>query len=270
MAVCFGAIYGKRSRGKAAWRPLLLIACLTFVVAFVTSCDSGGKGHRLAGGPAPGLLFNGSGVSVNDVAAIETILDSNHLNYVTVSSEELNGMSQSQLMSYRLLIVPGGDFINMGNSLDTATATNICVAVQHGLNYLGICAGAFLAGNSTYYNGFNLTSGVTFGFYCAENKGIRKAALAISNADGSTLDQYWEDGPQLSNWGLVVAKYPDGTPAVAEAKCRKGFVILAGIHAEAPENWRGGMGFNTSAATCNAYAATLIHAALNGARLPHY
>jgi glutamine amidotransferase-like uncharacterized protein len=270
MAVCLGAIYGNRLRGKIAWHPLLFIACLAFVVAFVTACGGGGKGHRLAGGPAPVLLYNGSGVSVNDVTAIEAVLNSNHLKYVTVSSGELNGMSQSQLMSYRLLIVPGGDFIHMGNSLDTATATNIRRAVQHGLNYFGICAGAFLAGNSTYYNGFNLTSGITFGFYSAENKGIRKAALAISSAAGPTLDQYWEDGPLLSNWGAVVAKYPDGTPAVAEAKCGKGFVILAGIHAEAPENWRGGMGFNTPTGTCNAYAATLIRAALNGASLPHY
>jgi glutamine amidotransferase-like uncharacterized protein len=270
MAACFGAIYGKPSRGKAAWHPLLLIGCLALMAAFVTACVGGGKGHRLAGGPTPVLLFNGSGVSVNDVTAIETILDSNHLKYVTVSSDELNGMSQSQIRSYRLLIVPGGDFINMGNSLDTATATNIRVAVQHGLNYFGICAGAFLAGNSTYYNGFNLTSGITFGFYSAENKGIRKAAVPITSADGSTLDQYWGDGPQLSNWGAVVAKYPDGTPAVAEGKYGKGFVILTGIHAEAPESWRGGMGFNTSTSICNAYAATLIRAALNGASLPHY
>jgi sulfopyruvate decarboxylase TPP-binding subunit len=37
----------------------------------------------------------------------------------------------------------------------------------------GICARAFLAGKSTYYNGFNLTSGVRFGFYAAENHDLR-------------------------------------------------------------------------------------------------
>jgi glutamine amidotransferase-like uncharacterized protein len=33
--------------------------------------------------------------------------------------------------------------------------------VQNGLNYLGVCAGAFFAGNSPT-NGLNLTSGVKF------------------------------------------------------------------------------------------------------------
>lgn len=220
--------------------------------------------------PTPILLFNGNGVSVNDVAAIKTILDQESIGYATVNSAELNRLSRQQLAKYRLLIMPGGNFITMGKSLDTATGANIRYAVQHGLNYHGICAGAFLAGKSAYYNGFNLTSGTTFGFYAVENQGIRKAAVPISSADGATLEQYWEDGPQLAGWGTVVAKYPDGTPAVAEGKYGKGFVLLTGIHAEAPEYWRGGMVFKTTAEQDNAYAAKLIRAALDGRELPHY
>lgn len=216
------------------------------------------------------LLFNGTGVSPNDVAAIQTILDDNHLSYTTVNSAKLNSMGQADLMRFQLLIMPGGNFVEMGKSLTVGTAANIRYAVQHGMNYLGICAGGFLAGSSAYYNGFNLTSGVTFGFYSAENKGIHKAALAITSPGSATLEQYWEDGPQLSGWGQVVAKYPDGTPAVTEGNCGSGFVLLTGIHAEAPEYWRGGMVFNTPATTDNAYAAILINAALNGKPLLHY
>jgi glutamine amidotransferase-like uncharacterized protein len=252
----------------ALYRPFTF-TCFVLLIAVFTACG-GSDSTRLAGGAANILLFNGTGVSPNDVAAIETILDNNHLNYITVNSSELNTMSPSQLKTYRLLIVPGGDFMVMGNSLTKATAANIRLAVQHGLNYFGICAGGFLAGNSAYYNGFNLTSGVTFGFYSAENKGIRKAAVQIASPGGATLDQYWEDGPQLSNWGNIVAKYPDGTPAVAEGKCGSGFVMLAGIHAEAPANWRNKMIFNTPVSADNTYAAMLIRAALNGASLPHH
>jgi glutamine amidotransferase-like uncharacterized protein len=215
-------------------------------------------------------LFYGTGVSVNDVIATKNILDSSHLNYATVTSSELNAMNQAHLIKYRLLIIPGGDFIKMGNSLSVVASTNIHYAVQHGLNYLGICASAFLAGKSRYYNGFNLTSGVTFGFYAAENNGIRKAAVLISNADNTMLDQYWEDGPQLSGWGMAIAKYPDGTPAITEGKFGKGYVILSGVHAEAPANWRSGMIFNTSAIADNAYAAMLIRSALNGVAVTHY
>ena len=61
-------------------------------------------------------------------------------------------------------------------------------AVQNGLNYLGVCAGAFFAGNSPT-NGLNLTSGVRFGFYAAEDRGIRKTAVAIARPGAPPLDQ---------------------------------------------------------------------------------
>jgi glutamine amidotransferase-like uncharacterized protein len=223
-----------------------------------------------SGGLAPILLFQGTGTSPNDVAAVEIILDSNHLNYSTVNSSELNQMSESQIRGYRLLIVPGGNFIDIGNSLTPSAAANIRNAVQNGLNYLGICAGGFLAGNSGYYNGLDLTSGVRFSFYSAENQGIRKAAMAITGPGAPALDQYWEDGPQFTGWGAVVGKYPDGTPAIVEGTFGSGSVILTGVHPEAPADWRRGMPFNTPVSVDNAYAGTLISAALNRASLPHY
>src|SRR4051794_1230093 len=47
------------------------------------------SGCAVSGGPAPILLFNGTGASRNDVAAVEIILKRNHLNYSTVSSSRL-------------------------------------------------------------------------------------------------------------------------------------------------------------------------------------
>ena len=227
-----------------------------------------GHGRKLAQ-DVPILLFNGAGISPNDVAALETILKDKGLSYSTVNSSRLNAMDEDDLRGHRLLIVPGGNFEEMGNQLTANTATNIRNAVQGGMNYLGVCAGAFIAGNSPY-NGLNLTSGVRFAFYSAENQGVRKTAVSIADAGGSTLDQYWEDGPQLSGWGEVIAKYPDGTPAVVQRNVGNGWVILSGIHPEAPENWRRGMSFSTPADVDNAYAARLILAALHRTSLPHY
>jgi hypothetical protein len=79
-------------------------------------------------------------------------------------------------------------------------------AITGGVSYLGICAGAFFAGGARDYASLNLTAGVKFAFYSAEERGIRKAALAIASADGETRDQYWEDGPQLAGWGAAVAR----------------------------------------------------------------
>lgn len=239
--------------------------CFALLIVALISC---GTRNSTPSRPIPILLFNGTGVSPNDIAAIEAILNNNHLEYAKVNSSELNTMSSSQLKAYRLLLMPGGDFMEMGNNLEKATSANVRLAVKSGLNYLGICAGAFLAGKSTYYNGFDLTSGTTFGFYVAENKGIRKAAVAITDAKGETLDQYWENGPQLSGWGEVLAKYPDGTPAVVQGNCGNGMVVLVGIHAEAPESWRRQMMFNTTVAADNAYAIRIIRTALNAAPRP--
>jgi hypothetical protein len=123
-----------------------------------------------------------------------------------------------------------------------------------------------MAGDSPY-NGINLTHGVRFNFYELEQQNIRKAAVAVSVAGSSTFDHYWEDGPELSGWGDAIAKYPDGTPAVVQGNVGSGWVILAGIHPEAPEDWRSGMNFNTPASVDNEYAAALIEAALNRTRL---
>jgi glutamine amidotransferase-like uncharacterized protein len=257
--------------GAATARLFFTTVCAVLISTALTACRAGGDEGRMAthANIAPVLLFNGTGTSPGDVAALKKILSSEHLNYSTVNSPRLNGMSESQIREYRLLIVPGGNFELIGNSLTSSTAANINNAAQNGLNYLGICAGAFFAGNSPY-NGLNLTSGVRFGFYAAEARGIRKAPVAVTAARGQTLDQYWEDGPQLTGWGVVVGKYPDGTPAIVEGPFGNGWMVLTGVHPEAPASWRRGMDFRTPVNVDNAYAAKLIRAALNRELLPHY
>jgi hypothetical protein len=263
--------------------PITIARLLRGIVASVlasivlTACgsrDQGGKAaesgtnHSAAfksNGVAPVLLFDGTGASRSDVAAIGRILERHHINYFMADSARLSEMGASELSAYRLLIIPGGNFIDLGNNLTSGATANVRSAVQHGLNFMGICAGAFFAGNSPS-NGLNLTSGVKFGFYSDEARGIRKEVASITVAAGPTLEQFWEDGPELSGWGAVVGKYPDGTPAIVEGNSGNGWVVLSGVHPEAPASWRGGMPFTTPAATNEAYAWTLIEAALN--RLP--
>ena len=267
--------------------------CREFIAAsllLISAC--GPRSASSSGSAAPILLFTGTGTSSGDVAAIETILDSSHLNYSTVNSFQLNWMAESQIAGYRLLIVPGGNFVQMGKGLTAGTTASIRNAVKGGMNYLGICAGGFLAGSfPAPYNSFNLSSGVQFGFYFPDKHGslpghesslygldpkvgpqheIRKAAVRITTAEGSALDQYWESGPRFSGWGQVVGKYPDGTPAIVEGSVGQGWVILSGVHPEAPESWRRGMAFDTPVSDDTAYARMLILAALNRTKLSHY
>ena len=96
------------------------------------------------------LLFAGHGTSPNDVTAVERILSEHHLSYAAADAARLNAMSERDLEAYRLPVVPGGNFEEMGNSLDHATPVRVRHAVGNGLNYLGICAGAFIAGILPY------------------------------------------------------------------------------------------------------------------------
>jgi len=218
---------------------------------------------------APIILFNGTGTSPNDVDAIKNILSLNHMDFELVNSAALNRLDTNQLKKHQLLIVPGGNFVDIGKNLTAATTHQIQMAIHQGLNYLGICAGGFLAGN-TRNNSFDITNGVQFKFYSAEDKGTRKAALAITNADGAVIDQYWEDGPQFIGWGSVVSKYPDGTPATVQGSYGSGWMVLTGIHAEAPESWRKEFHFSTSIENSHAYATMLIKAALEKTALRHF
>jgi glutamine amidotransferase-like uncharacterized protein len=245
--------------------------CIALFALTLSGCDrSGAAAVPLTSGRVPPvLLFNGTGTSPNDVAAIETLLEKSRISYSTASSAQLDEMSAARLRTCRLIIVPGGDFTRIGIGLKKDTSAKVRDAVQYGVNYLGICAGAFFAGRSPY-NGLNLTSGVQFGFYSAEGRGVRKAAVLISGAGTPTLEQYWEDGPQLTGWGAVAGRYPDGTPAVVQGQFGDGWIILTGVHPEAPESWRGGMDFTTPASVDHAYAVTLIRSALERRPLPHF
>ncbi len=218
----------------------------------------------------PVLLYNGTGTSSTDVAAVESVLSTIKVSYSTVNATQIEAMTASQIAAHKLLIVPGGNSIKIGNNLTKAATTNIHNAVVNdGMHYLGICAGAFFGGYSIY-NGLNLTNGVWFNFYADYFKGINIEAVTLTFPNSSTMDVYWQDGPQLSGWGEIAAKYPDGTPAVVEGKSGNGWVILAGVHPEAPSSWRTGLKFKTPLATDLAYAGTLINAARNGTTLPHF
>jgi glutamine amidotransferase PdxT len=218
----------------------------------------------------PALLYNGTGASVTDVSAIEGILNTAGIGYETADSAQLNAMTEPELGGYKLIIIPGGNSITIGESLTAGTTSSIRSAVEnYGVHYLGICAGAFFGGYSVY-NGVNLTAGVSFNFYAAESEGIAEEPVEISFPDSAPLDMYWQDGPQLSGWGEVVGKFPDGTPAIVEGQSGNGFVIFTGIHPEAPASWWEGMTSTTPLAVDLAYAGTLVQAALDGTQLSHF
>jgi|SRR5215471_7951098 len=235
---------------------------LRLVPVFVAGCTT------VTPAPADILLYGGRGTSPGDVAAFEDILRERGLRYSTVNAAGLDTLGDAELKAYRLILIPGGNFVDIGNGLTTAATARIRHAVGSGVSYLGVCAGAFLAGASPY-NGLNLTGGLQFPFYALEARGTRKAPVIVTPAAGQPVEVYWEDGPQLTGWGETVARYPDHTPAVVQGRFGQGWVVLAGVHAEAPASWRRNMDFTQPVNLSRAYAVILIEAALDRRRLPH-
>jgi len=236
------------------------------------TAESGGKGQLLDGSPS---------YVTNDKALVNNL----GLDYDTANSAQLNAMTQAQMAAYKLLIIPGGNSITIGNNISSATTAHIKTAVRtYGLHYLGVCAGAFLVSyaGGTSYNDINLLNGIWFDLFtdssCGTNE-IKLCTETLSLADGSTIVVYWEDGPQLTTqggtWGTVVAKYPNGQPAIIQGFAGNGWTLLQGIHPEAPRSWGCGTGCTcdfgtTTQAEDFAYSATLISAALNGTVLQHF
>jgi glutamine amidotransferase-like uncharacterized protein len=273
----FAALAPNVFRSSTLFVTATLIALIT-----ATGCGTPGltgvssqQATSLQAGMTPGsspsvLLFNGTGTSASDVLAVEAVLATLSLNYETADTSQLEAKSESELAGYKLLIVPGGNSITIGDNLSKTATTNIHDAVvDDGLHYLGICAGAYFGGYSEY-NGLNLTSGVWFNVYTNDGDGTGKAAVELSFPNDSQMDMYWQDGPQLDGWGDIVSKYPNGTSSMVEGSSGKGWVVLSGVHPEAPASWRIGMKFTTSLSADLAYAGTLVTAALNGTSLSHY
>jgi hypothetical protein len=77
-----------------------------------------------------------------------------------------------------------------------------------------------------------------------ESRQTGRWTASVPNYKGPVLDQYWEDGPQFTGWGEVVAKYPDEAPAIVEGSVGQGWVILSGSSVTPPPplsmpiNWR--------------------------------
>jgi len=256
-------------------RELLLSAALLVTTIVTAGCGSPSPQteQKVLPPPIPAaepvLLFNGTGTS-SDVTALEAVLANLGVGYVTADSAKLNALSEQELAGYKLIIVPGGNSVAIGQGVTTSAVANLRGAVQqYGVNYLGVCAGAFF-GAYSIHNGANLTDGVSFNFYADELKGIHHESVEISFPAAKPLNVYWQDGPQLSGWGQVVAKFPDGTPAIVEGQSGKGFVVFTGVHPEAPAGWLDSSMGNIQVAVDQAYAGTIIEAALDGTPLPHF
>ena len=220
------------------------------------------------------LLFSGSGTWSIEVASLEDILTSHGVSFQKVTSAEMNTMNVADFANFGLLIFPGGSGGTQAGSLSSATKAALREAVQvRGVSYVGFCAGAFIAvapkpaaGKDVSY-GLGIVPGSELEYYYLENQGVPMAMTKNTFADGTSRDVLWYGGPMTPNTpGTVVAKYPDGSPAISEMWSGNGFVMISGPHPAAPPAAKAG--FNDSDGADYDLAWTLMSAALHQQPLP--
>ena len=123
------------SRVASTPRLILVIAALVAPITLL-GCGSRSGGQSAEALPPaipaaePVLLYDGTGASASDVLAVEAVLGTLGVGYATADSSQLNAMSEPQLGGYKLLIVPGGNSITIGENLTGDTASTIRGAVQ--------------------------------------------------------------------------------------------------------------------------------------------
>jgi glutamine amidotransferase-like uncharacterized protein len=222
------------------------------------------------------LLFAGSGTWGTEVTNLENILSSHGASYNVVSSAQLDAMSVDEIAQYGLLIFPGGAGGTEAGSLSAQTHANLREAVQvRGVSYIGFCAGSFIAeapapaaGQDVSY-GLGVVNGPELDYYYLENQGTDIAMTLLTFAGGTTQDILWYGGPVTPNVsGGVIAKYPDGNPAISEMWSGNGFVILSGVHPTADQATLSALGMSSTDGTHQDTAWNLISAALHQQPMP--
>lgn len=192
------------------------------------------------------LLFNGTGTDASNASALGQIAKSHGLTYRQITSSQLEQMTVDEMAAHGVIVWPGGNSTQMTNGLSGAARLRVREAVRvRGVNYVGYCAGAWMAVGSEPRTGqapsfgLSLVTGQYLQTYYPDGKNPTAAMVPVFFPDGSMRELVWWGGPYLPSFnGEVVARYETGEAAMGQGWGGKGFVVVTGPHPEAPWDWR--------------------------------
>jgi hypothetical protein len=224
------------------------------------------------------LVFTGDSIWISEADSIESILQDHRVSYQEVDSKGLDQMTLDQIASYGLLIIPGGYAPTVTGSLSHQTHENLREAVQQrGLNYLGFCAGAWLAeapapapGQDVVY-GVGLIDGPLLQENYLEKEGYEFKIVSAEFPGDERKNLLWYGGPITPEIpGGVVARYPDGTPAITQVHSGLGFLTLSGLHPTATPGILSVLGFTDLSAVAPDFTWALLDSSMNQQPLPTF
>jgi glutamine amidotransferase-like uncharacterized protein len=224
------------------------------------------------------LIYSGEGSWGSEVESLEAILYSHGTTYQSVNASELDQLSLDQLSAYALIIFPGGDAPTVARNLSRETHARLRAAVQiSGISYLGFCAGAWLAvspapapGQDVSY-GLGVVDGPIQSPNYLSKQGLEFAIVRAQFPGGRERELLWYGGPitpDLPNG--VIAKYPDGTPAITQIHSGNGFVIVSGLHPTATGPILDVLGLSAPEAIAPDFAWALLDSAIRQKELPAF
>jgi hypothetical protein len=148
---------------------------------------------------------------------------------------------------------------------------------KYGLNYLGFCAGAWLVASpdSTTPQGESYGVGIVNDLFLKptiySTQGLEYTIVKATFPDGSERDLLWYGGPITPDIpGGVIAKYPDGNPAITQIWSGKGLVIISGLHPTVTKPILRVLGLFDSTAVDPELTWKILYAVIHGVTLPAY
>jgi hypothetical protein len=223
------------------------LSSILIVVFFLTGCvqpDSDGRNDDLApdiystADQVDFLIYRGPGSWKYEIESIKKILFSHGASYMVKSQADFNNMSLEDFRKFKVIMFAGGDAPTVRRVLNPETRAHIRKAVQDfGLNYLGFCAGAWLAvapapapGEDTVY-GIGVINGPIQNQTPFFQRGMHFTLDEAIFPNGTRRKLLWYGGPVTPNLpNSVVAKYSDGQPAISQIRSGQGLVIISGLH----------------------------------------
>lgn len=190
------------------------------------------------------VVFAGAGTCEGCAAAVAQLLQQQHYQVRLVDEHQLN---DAALQGVSLYVQPGGsdDIMDTLNVLSESQIQRIRDFVQQGGNYLGICAGGYLAGQyADRAEGSRAFALVELAEIDQEIVGDNSAQFIPLRLPGeaTTRNVYYQAGPhfgtQLPAGGKALAYYAGSNHIAARISTYgKGRVGLIGPHYEADRSW---------------------------------
>jgi glutamine amidotransferase-like uncharacterized protein len=176
------------------------------------------------------------------------------LTVVFVDAEDIN---QGGLSGMELICIPGGDMYVYSQSLGQSGIDNIREFISYGGGYIGVCGGAYFAGERVYWRGnqipmtsLNLFEGESRGPYeeIVPYPQYAMAQIDIVGSEHPTMEGEPRSTQILYYWGPallpddesivdVLGRYSSiDEPAILALSYGRGRVFLIGTHPEIEED----------------------------------